>query len=112
MATINPTVTVHGKVMIVKWLAITENDTPAAIVVAGHGDRSVQVLGTFGGTSIAFAGSLDGTNFVTLRDFAANSLTFTSADLRAVNEMAYSYKPVRTGGSSTSVEVWAIFVEK
>lgn len=110
MATIAPTLEDvsqrgDGSVIRVTWTPVTEADTCRAVQLPQHADRVVQVAGTFGGTSVAVQGTIDGTNFISLTDQANTTVAITSAGLKIVLQNAYQVKPVLTGGTSVSLTI-------
>lgn len=88
---------------------ITENDTPVAITgLADYPDKTIQVSGTFGGTSIDIQGACRVTSpaYISLTDPQGNALNaITTARIEAIEENVDAIKPVRTGGASTSVVI-------
>ena len=113
MAVIAPVITKVGKqdgsTLLVTWTPVTEADSCGAISLPEYSDKSVQVAGTFGGTSIAVQGSNDGTNFASLNDPTQTVIAITAAKVQAVLENTVVIQPVRTGGSSTSVTISILF---
>lgn len=90
----------------VTWTGVTENDTCAPVSFPDHNDKSIQVLGTFGTTSVAIHGSNDGgTTFAPLNDPTGTVIGISAAGIKAVLENTEQIKPVLTGGSSTSVTI-------
>jgi hypothetical protein len=88
---------------LVTWNTLTTTDTVGATVtLPAHSDRSVQISGTFGGTTVTIEGSNDGTNFQTLDDFQGNELSFASADLENIAQAVYYLRPLLTGGDGTT----------
>ena len=55
------------KAHVVTWV-LTNGDTATPLVMPYSTDRSVQVEGTFAGSSVTIEGSNDGANYRTLRD--------------------------------------------
>ena len=93
----------------VVWSGVTENDDMLAVQgLSEHADRSVEVSGTLGGATVVIQGSNGGSEYFTLNDPLGSALSFTSNGLSAILEYAEYIKPVRTGGSSTSVNVTLI----
>jgi len=92
--------------MVVKWEAVTEADTCAAVALPAWSDRSVQVNGTFGGATVIIQGSNDGTNYVTLNNPADAALSFAAAGLEAVLELTATLKPSISGGTGQSINIY------
>lgn len=84
------------------WSPLTFGDTGDAVGATGTGDRTVQILGTFGvGTSVAIEGTLNGTDWQTLRDPTGNLLTFSAPGLKAVLENVIQLRPHVIAGDGT-----------
>ena len=88
------------------WTPLTTGDTGAPITTGYSADLTIQVFGTFGGATVTFQGSNDGTNWhpLTQRGGTAN-MAYTSAANHCCNEMPAFIRPSVTGGTSTSVTV-------
>lgn len=105
MATVDPTfVDGEGRTTIATWV-LGAGDDGYPVRYAGAADRTVQIVGTFGGATVTLQGSLDGTNWATLTDAQGNAISVTSAALEAVTELVRYIRPVVTGGSGTDVTV-------
>jgi len=112
MATITSTKQeAEGGGYVVTWANVTEADVCAPVAFGGAPDRSVQVVGTFGGATIGVHGSNDGTNFSALTDPQGNDIEITAAKIEAVSELTRYIKPVTSGGSSSSVTI-IVFMRK
>jgi len=114
MATITPAITyLEGPEdydgCIVTWANITNADSCSAVGqadrIVGFADRSVQVTGTFGGTTCSIQGSNDGTNFYSLHNPLGTALDITTAGLSAILEATRSIKPLLAGGSGSTLTV-------
>ena len=85
------------------WPTLNNGDDGQPAGIAGSGDRTVQVQGTFGaGGTVVIQGSLDGQTWYTLRDPIGNLLSFTGAGLKAVLENTLQIRPLVTAGDSTT----------
>jgi len=86
------------------WTGLLNGDDGSPALYTGAGDRTVQVLGTFGvGGTIIFEGSLDGgTNWFPLKDPSSTAISFTAAGGRAVLENVLAIRPRVTGGDGTT----------
>lgn len=107
MATITPTVAVaptNHEVLDVSW-ALGNADTGSPVQYAQFSDRSIQFSGTFGGATVVWEGSNDGTNYTTLHDALPSNgaLSFTSADLKQIFEITKYARPRTTGGAGTAI---------
>lgn len=93
----------------VLWSAITEGDTAAAFEVPRWSTGVLlYVSGTFGGASVAWQGSVDGTNFISLPDSSNTLVAITAAGGGLAYGMARYLRPAPTGGSSQSLNVQAL----
>jgi hypothetical protein len=89
-----------------QWTPLTEADTCAAIKLDRvAADIMLQVTGTFGSASVALHGSLDGTNYVALKDADGAAIAVTSAGLTSARDAPLWLKPVASGGSSQSLTI-------
>lgn len=105
----NPSIGINGW----KWLAIANGNDGTPILINRMTDRSVQVTGTFGaGGTIVIEGSNDGgTTWSTLNDIQASALSFTSARLEGIAEVATLIRPrVTAGDGTTSLNVYLVAV--
>lgn len=89
------------------WPTMPNGNDGQAANHTGSGDRTVQVLGTFGsGGTVVLEGSLNNVDWVTLRDAFGVALSFTAADIRSVIENATYVRPrVTAGDGATAVTV-------
>ena len=86
------------------WTAVTEADTCAPVKIEpAMFAYSVQAAGTFGGATVALHGSLDGTNYVALKDASGTAIAMTAAGIASGGQLALYLKPAATGGSSQSL---------
>lgn len=87
------------------WANLATGDTGAPIQGSGFTDRSFQIGGTFGGSTVVIEGSNDGTTYATLKDPFGNSLSFTAAGFAQVIEIARYMRPRVSGGAAASITV-------
>lgn len=100
-----PTKNIEFKTIL--WETITEtNADGAAFEGAAYRDRSVQVVGTFGGTTASLQGSNDGVNWVNLTTPAGAALTFAAAGIKAVGEFTRYVRPFVTGGTGVDLDFY------
>jgi len=94
--------------MRVKWTPLTNTNVDGgAFGMADFQDRTIQVLGTFGGATVTIQGSNDdGTTWATLTDPLGNNLAFTAAGIKSITELPQYIRPLLSGGSGSSVSVW------
>ena len=107
MATKNPTITDlephDGSVKLYTWTLLTTDDG-APVYMPQWADRSVQFFGTWGGGTVLFEGSNDGTNYGTLNDAQAGLISKTADAIEQVVEVTRLARP-RASVSVTSVVV-------
>lgn len=94
-----------------QWTGLTTaNPQGAAISLAEFADRSVQVEGTFAAATVVMEGTIDGTNYRTLKDHLGNNLSFTTADIRSIDQIVTLVRPHLTGGDGTTLINVSIFM--
>lgn len=112
MATITPVKeSVEGGSFVATWTGVAPGDTCEPVQFGGAPDRSVQVVGTFGGATINIHGSNDGTNYTSLTDPQGNDIAITAAKIEAISELTRYFKPVISGGAGSSINV-ILFMRK
>jgi hypothetical protein len=92
-------------------VASSADSGSTVIVPSAYDSVSIQVIGTFAGATITIEGSNNGgTTWATLNDSRGegNAMTFTSADLRKLNEVPQMIRPTITSGSASNLSVIAI----
>lgn len=95
-------------VHIIEWNAMGNDDTGSALEMPGSSDRSVQVVGNFGGATVTLEGSNDGTNYATLTDPQGNAISMTSTGLEMISELTRYVRPKTAGGTGTDVDVFLL----
>jgi hypothetical protein len=69
---------------------------------------SVQVAGTFGGATVTFLGSNDGTTFTAITDILGAAISFTAAGQRELSTCYRYFKPNVSGGTADSLNVYLV----
>jgi hypothetical protein len=109
MAVIKPTITAVGRgdgsTLQAIWTPVTEADSCAAISYPECSDKSIQAIGTFGGSSVALNGSNYGTTYAALRDPGGTTIALSSAGIKAVLENTTAIQPSITGGTNQSLTI-------
>jgi hypothetical protein len=105
------------KASLITWSDIPTGNTGAAIQNPTHADRSVQVAGTFGGSTVIIQGSNNSTNgvdgdWVTLTDPAGAALSFTSTGLKQILQVTKWVRPSVSGGAAAAIDVDLLMVRK
>lgn len=93
-----------GEMTCITW-TLASGDTATPVSFAEYTDRAVQITGDDGGGTVTMAGSLDGSNYVTLTDPQGNALSFTTTAIEQIAEATIWIMPVLTGGSGGSINV-------
>lgn len=106
MATVVPVTTFPFEtsldVAVTTWAPMAANDDGEPVRLAVYSDRSIQILGTFGGASVTIGGSNDGVNYHALTSTDSNALTLTAAALKQIVELPIFIKPRVFGGDGTT----------
>lgn len=107
MAVITPTrVVAQGGKSVHLWETVTGGDTGEPLDLGGLAGLAcaVQAVGTFGDT-LTIQGSIDGTNWATLKDPLGTDATLTAA---GIIELATAVRYIRpsAGASITDVDVY------
>lgn len=95
----------NGDAVVSSWPAMAAGDVGEATTYSTHGDRTAQISGTFGGTTVTIEGSLDGVSWFTLTDPTNASISVTAAALLGVTEATKYIRPRCTGGTGVAVTV-------
>ena len=97
----------------VTWLNITEADTGGSATIKPTLKRGTVIFGgTFNGGTLSLQGSIDGTNYATLKDFLGNTITATAATTFEFETLAPFIQVANNGsGSSEDVDVAVQFVD-
>lgn len=94
---------------VVKWPGMTTNDTGQPWQAAQWADRNFQVLGAFGGATVAMEGSNVASpgngDFAPLHDSQGVAIAVTVAGFVEVSEVPWFTRPKITGGAGTSLDV-------
>lgn len=100
-----------GGVKLVKWEGLAGGDTGKPFAVAAYPDKTVQLLGTFGGNML-IEGSMNSTVadavYATLNDPQGNALSgISAAKIENVLEHVYLIRP-SAGAGVSAVDVWLL----
>lgn len=107
MAVITPTVEEReSRTYLVTWV-LGPDDTGAPVKFVGAVERTVQIIGTFGGATVAMQGTVEDTpaNWMPLTDVQGEAISVTAAALETITEVVRHTRPAVTGGTGTSVTV-------
>lgn len=93
-------------VAVTTWAGLAADDDGEPVRLAVYSDRSIQVVGSFGGASVTIGGSNDGVNYHALTDTSGSELILTAAALKQIVELPVFIKPRVFGGDgSTDIKV-------
>ena len=103
----------HG-IFVVTWPALANGETGDIFEspgkVSAYSDRSVDVDGVFGGTSVIIEGENTRLgSFKNLRDPGLTALVFSARDLKQIEETTRRIRPRLSGGDGTTAIRVAIF---
>jgi hypothetical protein len=86
----------------------TADTAPGSVLAAGTSPvvGSIQVVGTFGGASVALQGSNDGTNWVALSDRAGNTIGVATSGGAEFSTSFVYLRPLATGGTGDDLDVF------
>lgn len=85
--------------------ALGNADTGVATDMHRWADRTVHVVGTFGGATVTIQGSNDNVNWLTLNDNAGAALTFTVTGMKLILENPLYVRAITSGGAGTALTV-------
>ncbi len=107
MATINAQrlQTQNTRAFVQQWPGLAAGDDGAPLSASQYTDRSVQVTGNFGGSTVVIEGSNDGTNWSTLTDPQGNDLVLSASKIEMVTEATLFIRPRVVGGAATNLTV-------
>lgn len=91
--------------LVASWSPLAAGDTGAPVSLSDYADRSVQVTGTFNGSTVTIQGTNNGIDWNTLNDALGNPLTFTTAGLKSVLENVAQIRPSVAGGTAIALSV-------
>jgi hypothetical protein len=111
MATVSPAFSVASGVVRTIWTGIATGDTINAFTLPAQAGSfgSVQINGTFGGATVVFQGSNDGTNWFTLSDVSNTAISVTANALRELRTSAVYVRPAISGGTGDTITVTCAF---
>lgn len=84
------------------WPNLAMGDDGEPVEMSFLTDRTVQVVGTFGGAGVIIEGSLNGTDYAVLTDPQGNGLTVSAAKIETIMEAVAYVRPRITGGDGTT----------
>jgi len=89
------------------WSGIAAGDTFNAFTLTQQYGlaASVQVVGTFGGSTVALEVSNDGTNWAPARGLDTTNITFTTSGYREFSLCAAYVRPSITGGTGSGLAI-------
>lgn len=107
MAAIIPTEERNGSHSVTwTWMTLTENDTASAIRNLDMNRACVQVIGSFGSSTVILEGSNDGATWAPLNDVEGAAVSMMAAGLVQVQEIPKYMRPSASGGSDQDVDIY------
>lgn len=92
--------------VIVDWPGLAGGENGDMADIAMYKERSVQVVGTFGTSTVTIQGSNDGTNWFTLTDTLGVSLgALLAALLKGIRENSRFIRPIVAAGTGSGLRV-------
>ena len=108
MATITPTMTptTEGIPRIIWEGAATGDTINAYAMTQQYGlAASIQIVGTFGGATVALEVSNDGTNWAAASDVQGDAVSATAAAYHELSVSAAYVRPTVTGGTGDDIDI-------
>lgn len=111
MATVTPTISRDvgerdGSSTMYTWALVTANVDGAPLEHSEWADRTWTATGTWGGATLSFEGSNDGTNYITLTTAAGDAATLTADGCKTITETPRYVRPkLTTAGVGAAVTV-------
>ncbi len=86
------------------WALTNANPNGDAVPVGGTSlSLTYHILGTFGSATVVLKGSIDGTNYFTLKDMDGNDVSVTAAASGSIRDLPLA--PTSSGGSGQTTTV-------
>jgi hypothetical protein len=88
------------------WEGLSTTGPSTVVRMGGLSDKTAQAFGTFGGASVTFQGSMDGTNWFNMTNMAGTVATLTGAGAVVLTENPRFLRVnVTSAGGTTNVTV-------
>jgi len=87
------------------WASISDTDTCQSVRSPSAAEKSVQFTGNFASGSISFEGSIDGTNYETMKDVENNDVTLTAKAIVTIRDNVQYCRPTTPTGVGASITV-------
>lgn len=94
---------------LVLWETLTETNVDGSALLCAFADKAItfQAIGTIGGATVTFQGSLDGTNWFTLKDSTGADAALTAVGGLTIPALPLYVRPLVSGGSGVDLDVYA-----
>lgn len=89
-------------VAVTTWSGLRADDDGEPVRLAVYSDRSVQVVGVFGGATVTIGGSNDGVTYHSLNATDGQPLEITAGLLKQIVELPVWIKPRVFGGDGST----------
>lgn len=106
MSTLATSYPARGAVKI-EWTGLTQDDEGSPCTAIRYRDKSVGVFGTFDTATVTIEGSMNGSDWVTLKNPLGDPLTFSSEGIEAILENPLFIRPV-VDDSGTSADLTVV----
>lgn len=107
MATISPTLSVVDGIPRITWTGVSTADTMVAFPIQNQRGLAgaVQVVGTFGSSTVKLQASNDGSTFADMKDVNGTAISLTATGYFEFSTAAGYIKPASSGGTADNVDV-------
>lgn len=105
MATIQGSAVYGAEAYDVNWNAIGNADVGTPVVIPRNvGALTFGVSGTFGSATVVLQGSIDGVNYVTLKDMNGTAISITANGIVSMGNPPPFLRPSSSGGTATVLQ--------
>ena len=96
----------EGGIQKIIWETMGNADTGTSVKCADYPDKTVDVIGTFGGATVTLQGSMDDSTWSTMVDSTGTNLAFTAAStLKLIRDNPLFIRAITSGGTGTDIDV-------
>lgn len=92
----------------VEWAGLTNNEAGSPSTAIPYRDKTVGVFGTFDACTVTIEGSMDGVNWVTLKNPLGDNLAFSSEAVEAVLENPIFIRPVVSDAGTSNADLTVV----
>ena len=99
-----------GFSLMTKWGPMATGDVGTPLDLPNYRQQTVQVYGTFGAGAVTMEGSMDGTNWATLKDTANADIILMAAGIREIVTNQRYMRPNVAGGAASGIYVQVLSI--